>query len=74
VLEAARALEPDARALERAARGFAVAPLEVAVAARAFGSAGSGVAAGPAFARFSLRRPGRERGRLPITPGSSLTP
>jgi hypothetical protein len=23
--------------------------------------------------RFSLRRPGRERGRLPITPGSSVT-
>jgi hypothetical protein len=27
----------------------------------------------PALARLSLRRPGRERGRLPITPGSSVT-
>jgi hypothetical protein len=25
-------------------------------------------------ARFSLRRPGRERGRFPITPESSVTP
>ena len=30
-------------------------------------------AAPPAAARLSLRLPGRERGRLPITPGSSVT-
>jgi hypothetical protein len=27
----------------------------------------------PAPPRFALRVPGRERGRLPITPGSSVT-
>jgi hypothetical protein len=30
-------------------------------------------AAPPELARLSLRRPGRERGRFPITPGSSVT-
>jgi hypothetical protein len=45
-----------------AADGFAL----VFLAAARFGGFTSA-------ARFSLRRPGRERGRLPITPGSSVT-
>ena len=58
--------DPDARAFETAARGFEPPARELAPPPEA----------APGFAaacRFSLRRPGRERGRLPITPWSSLT-
>lgn len=77
----ARGLEADARGFE-AARGFApraevparapdaparadFAPPSAPEAAAFFGFTSA--------ARFSLRRPGRERGRFPITPGSSVT-
>ena len=56
---------PAARAVRSAFLGPAGPPLVRAALARP--------PRVPAATRFSLRRPGRERGRLPITPGSSLT-
>jgi hypothetical protein len=47
--------------------GFAVE----AFAVEGFGFAAAGLAAAP-DARLSLRVPGRERGRFPSNPGSSL--
>src|SRR5690349_587549 len=61
-----RAADAGLRALPAAAF-FAAAALVVAPLV-----AVSPLSAGLAPPRLSLRRPGRERGRLPITPGSSL--
>lgn len=72
---AASGREPRAGAVRAAAGRADERGAFFADVARALGAA---LFAGPPDdapppARFSLRRPGRERGRLPITPGSSVT-
>jgi hypothetical protein len=52
---------------------FAVFAVFAAVSEAEVDAAGVSVADASDSPRFELRRPGRDRGRFPITPGSSLT-
>lgn len=60
-------------ALARAGFAFAAAGLARCAAVAARGLALAARVPAPALERFELRRPGRDRGRLPRTPWSSLS-